>query len=123
MPALAVAGASLLVGSIKLLVGRPRPESAQLAGVGGYSFPSGHTLHAVVLYFSTAIVLTVLGGDDRRAFALWAIIAGAIALAVGVSRVYLGAHFASDVLAAWFLGALWVYVFFASLRHHVSSER
>src|SRR5204863_6257488 len=78
------------------------------------SFPSGHTLSAVVFYGGVALVIWSLFG--RRAGL--AAVAGAalIALAVGISRIYLGYHFLTDVVGAMLAGVAWLLIVGAAFR-------
>lgn len=98
----------ILNALLKLIFQRPRPVlDAPLLHLATYSFPSGHTLNATVLYgFMTAYLIA-----HRRRRARLAI-APAIALAligvVAFSRVYLGVHFMSDVLASFIEGIAWL---------------
>ena len=105
---LATAGSALFFELIKLLVGRMRPplEDARIVQ-GGFSFPSGHSTVAATFYGTVAFLLIRgLRGEPLRV--LIGVFAGLIILAVGVSRVYLGVHYPSDVLAGWAAGTLWV---------------
>lgn len=106
----AVVGADLLMQALKLLVHRARPEFVRpLIHAGGYSFPSGHATTSVALY----LVLALLSfGWVRRRAARVCILAGALTLSalIGFSRLYLGVHYLSDVLAGFVLGAVWVAV-------------
>jgi undecaprenyl-diphosphatase len=101
-------GALLLDPSLKTLVGRVRPVVADpVAYGGGNSFPSGHTLGATVVYGMLALVfLSVARGRKARI----AVISVAVALivAVGLTRIALGVHYLSDVLAGWALGLAWI---------------
>ncbi len=88
---------------IKVAIDRPRPEEA-LVGYSGSSFPSGHAAHSVLyVWLAVTIVLRLRPGMARGA----AVVAGGIALTVlvGLSRVYLGVHYLSDVSGGWALGA------------------
>lgn len=101
--ALAVAATQLTVPLIKVLIERPRPPGSDaLAEAHGYSFPSGHAATAVALYALLALLCAAAcRGRVRGAIAL----AGAgIALAVGLSRLYLGVHYPTDVVAGWLIG-------------------
>lgn len=96
-------GSALLNELLKGLFARPRPDIfSHLITIGGYSFPSGHSIAGITLYGVLAIFLW----QDRRYG--WAILAGIWAPLVGISRVYLGVHYPSDVLAAWMAGTLWI---------------
>jgi undecaprenyl-diphosphatase len=101
--AIAVPATQLAVDLIKSAVERPRPDLA-LTDAAGYSFPSGHSATSVALYALLFYALARLArGHSRRAIVLCG---AAIATAVGISRVWLGAHYPTDVLAGWAVGAL-----------------
>ena len=87
---------------IKVLVGRDRPNVARLVQANGFSFPSGHTAAAAAAY--AAIALVVGRRRSRRTHALLASVAGGITVAVATSRVLLGAHWLTDVLAGAAVG-------------------
>ena len=101
-------GIGLIVITAKALVGRNRPPSPYaVIAANGYSFPSGHATGtaAVALlcaWMFTRWVITAWAGK----VAVWATAIGVIGV-VGFSRVYLGVHWISDVLAGWLLGAAW----------------
>lgn len=107
--ALAMGGAAALTFGLKLAVHRPRP-GADLRIPGGavdhaWSFPSGHTLTTTVLMTLVVLVLgPALAGARRLALALACAL---LALAVGASRLYLGYHWASDVVAGLLIGLGW----------------
>jgi undecaprenyl-diphosphatase len=101
--AIAVPATQLVVDLIKSAVERPRPDLA-LTDAAGYSFPSGHSATSVALYALLAFALARLArrSHHRRLIVCAGV---ALALAVGISRVWLGAHFPTDVLAGWAVGA------------------
>ncbi|SMD03150.1 undecaprenyl-diphosphatase [Fulvimarina manganoxydans] len=86
---------------------RPRPD---LVPHGSYvytaSFPSGHAMMSAVTYLTLAI-LTARVEEKRRVRAYLIAVAALLTILVGISRVYLGVHWPSDVLAGWTLGATW----------------
>ena len=107
MLVIAVAGAVGLYDVVKLVIGRPRPAAALWIGhYSGAAFPSGHATQVVAFYGMLAILLSAR--RSARAQALLWIGAALITILVGASRVYLGAHWLSDVLAGYALGAAWV---------------
>jgi membrane-associated phospholipid phosphatase len=106
-------GAALVGGeglnmALKAAFERPRPSfSEPLATAAGYSFPSGHAMVALTVYGALAFV-TATSVKSRRARVLIPVAAAVLALAVGFSRLYLGVHYVSDVLAAYGAGIAWL---------------
>ncbi|WBB48549.1 phosphatase PAP2 family protein [Verrucosispora sp. WMMA2044] len=101
------AGALLLDPSVKSLVGRLRPVvEAPVAIASGNSFPSGHALGSTVVY--GALLLVFLPAVRYRK--LFTAAVALLVVAIGVTRVALGVHYLTDVLAGWLLGALWLSV-------------
>jgi membrane-associated phospholipid phosphatase len=100
-------GALLLDPSLKTLVGRIRPVvDVPVTSAPGNSFPSGHALGSSVVYGALLLVfLPIVAPRWRKAFiALVAV----VVVAIGLTRIALGVHFLSDVLAGWLLGAAWL---------------
>jgi undecaprenyl-diphosphatase len=99
-------GALALYSVIKALVGRPRPpHDIWLTHVPGSSFPSGHATQSMATFAALAIVgAAVLPRTRGPAIAL----AAALAFAIGLSRIYLGVHWATDVCGGWVIGVAWV---------------
>ena len=107
-----VVGAEALASLLKILFHWPRPPaSLQLVYEGGYGFPSSHA--TVIIAFGAAIwYLFSLRpreswGGSWRAKARVGLAAVAVALLVGLDRVYLGVHYPSEVLGGWALGGVW----------------
>jgi membrane protein DedA with SNARE-associated domain/membrane-associated phospholipid phosphatase len=107
--AFAYAGAVLWSNVVKAAVDRPRPPATlRLVEVTGSSFPSGHATQAAAFYGMVVLVLTVRRSVGMR-IAAWSA-ALVIVGVVGLSRVYLGVHWPSDVLGGYALGAMWIAV-------------
>jgi membrane-associated phospholipid phosphatase len=105
---LAVLGTQGVVAIAKMLMTRPRPaDEMAVAEPSGWSFPSGHSASAVALYVMLALIATSLWRRQLRpAVAFGA--AGLLVALIGFSRVYLGAHYPTDVLAGWLTGGILV---------------
>lgn len=119
----ALSGGWALSSGTKALVERARPTVApRLEDAGGYAFPSGHTMNAVAFFVTLALL--VAGHVERRALRIY-LVAYALLLGglVALSRVYLGVHYPSDVVAAVLLAVTWSVAVVAGervLRHRAS---
>lgn len=104
---LGLAGGVALSEGLKALFERERPPAAfQAVETLNASFPSGHALLSTVFYLTLGVMLTrAFPRAHLKAFVLGA--AMTVALLIGLTRVYLGAHWASDVFAGWCAGAAW----------------
>lgn len=119
-PAGSVLTGWLLMAVLKALVGRDRPPPAdRLVHVASHSFPSGHAMMTAV--FATAViaaVLPMLSTVGAHRVLVCALVG--YSLIVGLSRIYLGVHWLTDVLAGWVFGvvwaAAWVWMVTASAR-------
>ena len=101
-------GSGILASTLaKTVIERPRPDLVPHGSiVSTASFPSGHSLMATLVYLTLAIVIA-RGQSSPRVKAYVIGVAVALSLAVGASRVYLGVHWPTDVLAGWALGSGW----------------
>jgi membrane-associated phospholipid phosphatase len=103
-----LAGAGLLNWLLKFSFARLRPASFfDYPLPGSPSFPSGHALYAVSVFGGLAVLLTARIRNLLLQVAIW-LVAISLILLVGVSRVYLGVHYPSDVLAGYAIGIIWV---------------
>jgi undecaprenyl-diphosphatase len=102
-----VGGGALLSTFLKLGFDRPRPDLvAPLVEVHTASFPSGHAMLAAVTYLTLrALLARVLGRQRVKIYVLS--VALTLTFLVGLSRIYLGVHWPTDVLAGWSAGAAW----------------
>lgn len=106
--AVTFAGAELAFRVVKHLLDRARPSDAlAVAHFGGAAFPSGHATLAAAMWGAIAITVTPFLTTVNRRVMVWSV-AVVIAVLVGVTRLYLGAHWLTDVLAGWALGAGWL---------------
>lgn len=104
---LSVSTGTLLSQALKRFYDRPRPDIvAHLDVIHTASFPSGHAMMSTVAYLTLATLIVRLV-DDFRVRAYVMTVAIAVSVLVGVSRVYLGVHWPSDVVAGWALGGAW----------------
>jgi undecaprenyl-diphosphatase len=101
---------------LKRIYGRPRPD---LVPHGSYvysaSFPSGHSTMSAATFLTLAMLIASL--EPKRDIKIMVyVLAMGMVLAIGFSRVYLGVHWPSDVLAGWCLGAAWALAAWTALR-------
>ena len=103
----AIGGGTLVSTLLKLGFDRPRPDLVAHA-VDTYtaSFPSGHALMSAVTYLTLGALLARI--EEHRRVKLYLLgVAVALTVLIGISRVYLGVHWPTDVLAGWSIGAAW----------------
>lgn len=102
-----VGGGELLNESLKWLIQRERPLLPWLTSATGFSFPSGHTLLSTVFYiFIARLIFRSFPDLPKRSLISGFLIA--IPAFVGISRIYLGVHFLTDVIGGWIIGMLWL---------------
>lgn len=120
----AAAGSLFMTIAGKQLIGRARPQLSDAVPPYEYSpsFPSGHSLNSFVIAGIIAYLI-ILRIRSRRARA-WTITAAAVfALTIGLSRVFLGHHWLTDVLAAWTLGAAWLVAVITAHRLYLTARK
>lgn len=122
--AIAAAGSLLMTVVGKHLVGRVRPpqELAVPPYESSPSFPSGHTLNSWVLWILIGYLVAVRA-NSRRLTVVAPVVATVLAMAMGLSRVYLGHHWLTDVLVGWSLGAAWLAVIVTGHRLALTLRR
>ncbi|MDQ6610897.1 MAG: phosphatase PAP2 family protein [Gemmatimonadota bacterium] len=115
----AFAGSSLLSVGIKHIYARPRPAGATefLHGTS-FSFPSTHALTSMVAFSTIAYTLGILHEDSSRWKRTIAIGAPLLIAAIGLSRLYLGVHYLSDVVAGFVIGVVWATVCIVTLHRY-----
>ena len=102
-----VVGALVLNQVLKFIIQRPRPDGFRLATVSGFSFPSGHSM-AAMAFFGLLAWLVWRYEKDRRQRALLVAAFALVIVMIGVSRIYLGVHYASDVIGGFCLSVIWL---------------
>jgi undecaprenyl-diphosphatase len=108
---ISVIGGTVISTGLKSLFDRPRPDLTGAVEVFTASFPSGHATVSAVVYLTIGAILAER--DPRLSVrSFYIAVAALLTLAIGVSRVYLGVHFPTDVLAGWSLGTAWALLCF-----------
>jgi len=95
---------------LKSIYARPRPTVVTAFDPpGGLSFPSGHSMISMALYLTLGVL--VAQTQKRRRLKIYVVAtAASLALLIGISRMYLGVHYPTDVLAGWTAGATWALI-------------
>ena len=112
---------------LKWIFKRERPDIEALIEQGGYSFPSGHSMSSFIFYGSLAFIL--FRALDHKRYK-WASVAGVglLVLLIGISRVYLGVHYPSDIVGGFTAGGAWltlcitIYMYFYKRKHWKEEE-
>lgn len=100
-------GANILFLTLKMFFQRARPDLHRLAEATNYSFPSGHATMAFALYgVLTFLLWRHINTSFKRT--LHIIVSSIVILSIGISRIYLGVHYPSDILAGYFISAFWL---------------
>lgn len=106
MMSVAVLGGVIISTLLKLGFDRPRPDISHVARVFTASFPSGHAMLSAVTFLTLGALLMRVTAE-RRVKAYFMVLAVFLTIVVGLSRLYLGVHYPSDVLAGWCVGTAW----------------
>ena len=116
-----IVGVLIVNQAFKFLIQRPRPDEAlRLIDESGYSFPSGHSMCSMAFY-GFLIYLSFRYIEDKRRSWLATIGLGVLVLLIGFSRIYLGVHYASDVVAGFLLTIAYL-IFYISLVNFINVQ-
>jgi undecaprenyl-diphosphatase len=110
-------GARLLNAFLKGLFARPRPDlELHLMPASSPSFPSGHAMDSAAIYLTiAALIAQQVQPRGQRLYLVG--LAASLSFLIGISRVYLGVHYPSDVLAGWCAGLAWALMCWTAARH------
>lgn len=115
---LTIVSGYLLSMTLKHLVGRPRPDIVPwLSFPHSSSFPSGHSMMSAIVYLTLGLMLSELA-SHRRVKVFLAVTPLSVSAAVGFSRIYMGVHYLTDVLAGWSVGISWALLCWLIARRH-----
>jgi undecaprenyl-diphosphatase len=110
-----VIGGTIVSNVLKALFARPRPELADTARVFTASFPSGHSVTSAVVYLTIGVLLA--GASGSRSLRIFYVTAAILlTLIVGITRLYLGVHYPTDVAAGWAIGTAWALLCLVAYR-------
>lgn len=105
-----LASIALLNQILKRIIQRPRPEGFRLIEQSGYSFPSGHSM-ASMAFYGLIIYFVYKYVKNKMARNIICTILGLLIILIGISRIYLGVHYASDVLAGFMISIAYLVVY------------
>lgn len=102
--------ATLLNVLLKNILQRPRPQEYRIINESGYSFPSGHSMISMAFY---GFLIYLIYKKIKNKYLKWALIVllGTLTVSIGVSRIYLGVHYTSDVIAGFLIAISYLIIF------------
>ena len=100
---------------LKLIIARPRPPRLRLVIENGYSFPSGHSMVSFAFYGFLIYLINKNLKNKKIKYPL-IILLGLLILLIGISRIYLGVHYVTDVLGGYIIGLIYLIVFIKVLK-------
>lgn len=114
-------GITIINNLIKVIIARPRPEINKLVTETGYSFPSGHSITSMVFY-GYLVYLTYKYINNKKIKILLIIFLILLIPTIGLSRIYLGVHYASDVLCGFLLGIIYLILFISISKKYLERK-
>ncbi len=103
-----ILGAGLLNHLVKLVYQRPRPAIKHLVTETSFSFPSGHAMGSMIFFGSLILLVSLLTTNEKIQLTL-KILCGGMIFLIGLSRIYLGVHYLSDIIGGYLLGLTWLF--------------
>ena len=107
--------------SLKRIVQRPRPIEYRIIDEGGYSFPSGHSMGSMAFY-GFLIYLIFKKVKNKKLKILEIVLLSILIVLIGLSRIYLGVHYISDVLAGYFLTLAYLAVYTGLIDDYIGTN-
>ena len=114
-------GITIINNLIKVIIARSRPEINKLVTETGYSFPSGHSITSMVFY-GYLVYLTYKYINNKKIKIPLIIILILLIPTIGLSRIYLGVHYASDVLCGFLLGIIYLILFISISKKYLERK-
>lgn len=106
---------------MKLIIKRPRPDGINLIQIGGYSFPSGHSATSLAFYgFLMYLIYKKCKNTKLKIFSM--IFLGLLIFFIGLSRIYLGVHYASDVVGGFALASIYLIIYIILMERVIEGE-
>lgn len=113
-------GIFLLNQLLKHIIQRPRPVDINIINENGYSFPSGHSMISMAVY-GFLIYYIYKNMKNKRLKWILILLLSILILLIGFSRIYLGVHYASDVLGGFILSLIWLIIFILIIGNKTNS--
>ena len=114
-------GITIINNLIKVIIARPRPEINKLVTETGYSFPSGHSITSMVFY-GYLVYLTYKYINNKKIKIPLIIFLILLIPTIGLARIYLGVHYASDVLCGFLLGTIYLILFISISKKYLERK-
>lgn len=119
-------GSVLVNELLKVIFAKPRPQIEHLTHADFFSYPSGHSMSALVFYGFLAVLSHEFFKKNITRFMVW-LVASIVVLLIGLSRIYMGVHFPLDVLGGYLAGISWLslilFIYFKTKHRLLSKSR
>lgn len=110
--------AAMLNQILKRIVQRPRPEEFRIINESGYSFPSGHSMVSMAFY---GFIIYLVYKNIKNKYLKWTLITflGILIVSIGMSRIYLGVHYTSDVIAGFLISISYLIIYTSIIKKFI----
>ena len=112
----------LLNQALKFIIQRPRPTEFRIINESGYSFPSGHSMVSSAFY---GFLIYLIYKNIKNKYLKWSLITllSLVILTIGISRIYLGVHYTSDVIAGFLISVSYLIIFIHFAKDFMKNEQ